>query len=111
MTRTGLTPEQSRLLEYIASFSDREEHCPSYEQMKKAMGLASKSGIHRLIQALHERGAIRRLPNRARSIEVVNLERFAPEVERKLASYCRQNRVSQEAAIALAVERFFGGAA
>ena len=46
---------------------------PSYDEMKDALGLASKSGIHRLISALEERGFIRRLPNKARAIEVLKL--------------------------------------
>jgi len=46
---------------------------PSYDEMKDALGLASKSGIHRLITALEERGFIRRLPNKARALEVLKL--------------------------------------
>ena len=46
---------------------------PSYDEMKDALGLASKSGIHRLITALEERGFIRRLPNKARALEVIKL--------------------------------------
>ena len=46
---------------------------PSFEEMKEALGLKSKSGIHRLISALEERGFLRRLPNRARALEVIKL--------------------------------------
>src|SRR5690606_22418236 len=46
---------------------------PSFDEMKEALDLASKSGIHRLITALEERGFIRRLPNRARALEVLRL--------------------------------------
>ena len=46
---------------------------PSYDEMKDSLGLASKSGIHRLITALEERGFLRRLPNKARAIEVLKL--------------------------------------
>ena len=46
---------------------------PSFDEMKDALDLKSKSGIHRLITALEERGFIRRLPNRARAIEVIKL--------------------------------------
>ena len=53
---------------------------PSYDEMKDALGLASKSGIHRLITALEERGFIRRLPNKARALEVLKLpEDFRPQ--------------------------------
>ena len=53
---------------------------PSYDEMKDALGLASKSGIHRLITALEERGFIRRLPNKARALKVLKLpEDFRPQ--------------------------------
>ena len=53
---------------------------PSYDEMKDALGLASKSGIHRLITALEERGFIRRLPNKARALEVLKLpDDFRPQ--------------------------------
>lgn len=62
-----LTIKQRKLLDYLKSRLD----CPSYEEMKDALGLRSKSGVHRLISALEERGFIRRLPNLARAIEIV----------------------------------------
>ena len=66
-----LTVKQHELLLYI---QNRLEDCgisPSFEEMKDALDLKSKSGVHRLISALEERGFIRRLPNRARALEVV----------------------------------------
>lgn len=67
MTRT-----QQQLLWYIGQFrSENDGVCPSYDEMKQFMGFASKSGIHRLVTALEERGHIRRLPHRARAIEVI----------------------------------------
>jgi SOS-response transcriptional repressor LexA len=62
-----LTAKQERLLEYLRS----QERCPSFEEMREALGLRSKSGVHRLIAALEERGYIRRHLNRARAIELV----------------------------------------
>lgn len=97
MSRTCLTPEQSRLLAYIAEFSEREGHAPSYEQMKRAMGLASKSGIHRLIEALDERGAIRRFPNRARAIEVIDQPNLPRELETRISAYCRNIGITRSA--------------
>lgn len=107
-TRHGLTPEQARLLAYIAEFCDREGHSPSYQQMAGAMGLASKSGVHRLIEALHERGCIHRLPNRARSIEVVNASRFAPHIETALVDAIRETGIARERFIEIAVAEFVG---
>jgi repressor LexA len=68
-----LTRKQYELLRFI---SERLKECgvpPSFDEMKDALDLRSKSGIHRLITALEERGFIRRLPNRARAIEVIKL--------------------------------------
>lgn len=68
-----LTPKQHDLLMFIKGRLDESGVSPSFEEMKDALGLHSKSGIHRLIKALEERGFIRRLPNRARALEVIKL--------------------------------------
>ena len=68
-----LTKKQNELLIYINQNLRETGVAPSYEEMKDALDLRSKSGIHRLINALEERGFIRRLPHRARAIEVTKL--------------------------------------
>ncbi len=68
-----LTSKQQQLLMYIKQHLDMGGISPSFEEMKEALDLKSKSGIHRLISALEERGFIRRLPNRARALEVLKL--------------------------------------
>lgn len=68
-----LTPKQQELLIFIQNRLDEGGVSPSFEEMKDALDLKSKSGIHRLINALEERGFIRRLANRARALEVVKL--------------------------------------
>lgn len=68
-----LTPKQQELLSFIQNRLDEGGVSPSFEEMKEALDLRSKSGIHRLINALEERGFIRRLPNRARALEVLKL--------------------------------------
>ncbi len=86
-----LTKKQSELLRYIHERLKETGVPPSFDEMKDALDLRSKSGIHRLIMALEERGFIRRLPNRARALEVLRLPesstpatpragRFAPSV-------------------------------
>ena len=72
-----LTRKQSELLRFIHERLQEEGVPPSFEEMKDALDLRSKSGIHRLIMALEERGFIRRLPNRARAIEVLRLPESA----------------------------------
>lgn len=66
----GLTSRQLSLLNYIASYIKTHEIPPSFDEMKDAIELKSKSGVHRLVNSLEERGFIMRLPNRARSIGV-----------------------------------------
>ena len=68
-----LTQKQNELLIYIHQNLRETGVAPSYEEMKDALDLRSKSGIHRLINALEERGFIRRLANRARAIEIIKL--------------------------------------
>ena len=68
-----LTRKQHELLMFIHERLKEAGIPPSFDEMKEALDLASKSGIHRLITALEERGFIRRLPNRARALEVIRL--------------------------------------
>jgi repressor LexA len=87
-----LTKKQSELLRFIHERLKETGVPPSFDEMKDALFLRSKSGIHRLILALEERGFIRRLPNRARALEVLRLpdsasppetgrtKRFSPSV-------------------------------
>ena len=76
-----LTRKQSELLRFINERLKEAGVPPSFDEMKEALDLRSKSGIHRLIIALEERGFIRRLPNRARALEVLRLpESSSPSV-------------------------------
>ncbi len=85
-----LTKKQIELLRFIHERLTENGVPPSFDEMKEALDLKSKSGIHRLILALEERGFIRRLPNRARALEVIRLpdayvprpgrQRFSPSV-------------------------------
>jgi repressor LexA len=83
-----LTKKQLDLLDFINKRQARDGVPPSFDEMKEALDLRSKSGIHRLITALEERGFIRRLPHRARALEILKLPEslnsgrsgFAPRV-------------------------------
>ncbi len=76
-----LTAKQHELLLFVQHRLEDTGISPSFEEMKDALDLKSKSGVHRLISALEERGFIRRLPNRARALEVVR----QPENQRGVA--------------------------
>lgn len=68
-----LTSKQKELLTFIHTRLQEQGVPPSFDEMKEALKLQSKSGVHRLIIALEERGFIRRLPHRARALEVIKL--------------------------------------
>ena len=72
-----LTRKQHELLMFIHERLKETGVSPSFDEMKEALDLASKSGIHRLITALEERGFLRRLPHRARALEVVKMPQQA----------------------------------
>jgi repressor LexA len=73
-----LTAKQRELLLFIDQRLGETGISPSFDEMREALDLKSKSGVHRLISALEERGFIRRLPNRARALEVMKLPETRP---------------------------------
>ena len=73
-----LTAKQRELLLFIDTRLNESGISPSFDEMREALDLKSKSGVHRLISALEERGFIRRLPNRARALEVLKLPESRP---------------------------------
>lgn len=81
-----LTQKQRDLLCFINDHMQNSDVAPSFEEMKEALGLKSKSGIHRLISALEERGYIKRLAHRARALEVLRLpDGMAPKISTMVA--------------------------
>ncbi|SCW68595.1 repressor LexA [Sphingobium faniae] len=93
-----LTPKQQQLLSFIQTRLEERGVSPSFEEMKDALDLRSKSGIHRLINALEERGFIRRLPNRARALEVLKL----PEAMHRLPTEVPAARPQASASLPIA---------
>ncbi|HET9640069.1 MAG TPA: transcriptional repressor LexA [Allosphingosinicella sp.] len=89
-----LTRKQSELLTYIQARLAESGVSPSFEEMKDALALKSKSGVHRLISALEERGFIRRLPNRARALEILRM----PDAQAGTAAQPRSPAPSLQAA-------------
>ncbi len=85
-----LTPKQKQLLLFINERIEATGVPPSFDEMKDALNLKSKSGIHRLVMALEERGFIRRLPHRARALEVMKMPergRFGADGERRVRGF------------------------
>lgn len=78
-----LTRKQRELLLFISAHQADTGVTPSFDEMARGLGLASKSGVHRLISGLEERGYVRRLPHRARAIDVV---RMPPDLANKPSS-------------------------
>ena len=82
-----LTAKQRELLQFIHNRLKQDGVSPSFDEMREALDLKSKSGVHRLISALEERQFIRRLPNRARALEVVKMpETVSPTVAAAMAT-------------------------
>ena len=77
-----LTKKQLELLTFLKNHLKKNDVSPSFDEMKDALNLKSKSGIHRLVSALEERGFIRRLPNRARAIEIIKTTAIEPSIRR-----------------------------
>ena len=82
-----LTKKQYNLLQFIDNHLKSRGVSPSFDEMKDALGLKSKSGIHRLITGLEERGFIRRLPHRARALEVLQLPENLKQPERLTSGF------------------------
>ncbi len=78
-----LTQKQYQLLLFINKTLKETGCCPSFDEMRQAVGLKSKSGIHALITALEDRGFLRKLPHKARALEVVKLPKIKPVSEKK----------------------------
>ncbi len=74
-----LTTKQHQLLLFISDKLTATGVSPSFDEMKDALGLKSKSGVHRLINALEERGFIRRMANRARALEILKMPEISQE--------------------------------
>ena len=104
-----LTRKQYELLRFISERLKESGVPPSFDEMKDALDLRSKSGIHRLITALEERGFIRRLPNRARAIEVIKLPELSGSGNGKAAAASRpassKARSARSAAAAASARR------
>lgn len=92
-----MTAGQAKLLAFIRRYQNEKGITPSYDEMREAMGLVSKSGIHRLIVGLEMRGRITRLEGRARAIEIVpsaaalaeaNAERIATRAVKMISDIC-----------------------
>ena len=99
-----LTRKQYELLMYIEASLRDGGVSPSFDEMKEALGLKSKSGIHRLITGLEERGFIRRLPHRARALEVLKL----PENAQPLQNAQKTASISEKSFTPSVIEGQFG---
>ncbi|MDX1704769.1 MAG: transcriptional repressor LexA, partial [Altererythrobacter ishigakiensis] len=95
-----LTAKQHELIRFIQQRLEETGISPSFEEMKEALDLKSKSGVHRLISALEERGFIRRLANRARALEVIKMPEDATPVGRSAAASDPVARVTSPAPLA-----------
>ncbi len=89
-----LTPKQHKLLVFIDDFIKETGHCPSFEEMKDAVGLKSKSGIHALLNSLIERGFVRKLAHKARALEVIKMPQVEQQEKELLSNIANDNNDS-----------------
>ena len=94
-----LTGKQHQLLSYLIDYQAEKDITPSFDEMRAAIGLASKSGIHRLVSALEERGYIRKLPNRARAIKILRHPGSGPETHEASTNVITANFTPANSAI------------
>jgi len=78
-----LTLKQKKLLDYITLYFDKNKIFPTFEEMKLHLNLKSKSGIHKLLSALEEKGAINRVPHKARALKLNNIIRMNEYLDQK----------------------------
>ncbi|MCK1577852.1 hypothetical protein [Bradyrhizobium sp. 174] len=114
----GLTERQAELVAFVRAQVKHRGIAPSYEEIREKMGLASKSGVCRLIDGLIERGALVRLPGKARSLSVpAGAEPYAlsldplPEVRRAIEAYAAEHNISAKTACEEALRAYFTEAA
>ena len=94
-----LTGKQHQLLSYLINYQAEKDITPSFDEMRTAIGLASKSGVHRLVSALEERGYIRKLPNRARAIEILRHPGSGTEAENSTTNVITADFTPEKAAV------------
>lgn len=105
MSKLGITSLESDLLAFIDIFVSEKGYSPSLQEMGDHLRMV-KSGVHRLVEGLEQRGRIRRLPNQARSISVVrDLPR---DIETALAGCCRESGMPRHAIIEAALREYLG---
>lgn len=107
MNALGLTPRQRDVLAYLNDYTNARGYSPSYPEIGAAIGLKSKSGVHRLVVALEKRGHIRRNPNFPRSIDVSGGTRdvaLGIELDADLCAAAAERGLTPESLIARAVE-------
>lgn len=109
---SGLTQRQNDGLSLIKSKVAESGVAPSFREIAAGLGLRSISGVHRILSALEERGAIRRLPNRARAIEVLSdqslRELLGNELADELENYAAQQLIKPKTALREAVRAYLG---
>lgn len=106
---TALTRRQSEALDFIQSYVAANGIAPAYTEIASALDLNSKSGVHRLVKELEDRGAIRVLANRARGIEIVRPQPAAIiHLRAVLASFSENGILFAEAPAVVAAMQFLG---
>jgi SOS-response transcriptional repressor LexA len=113
---TALMPRQADCLKVIKTSIEWRGYSPSYREIELALGLHSRSGVHRLVKGLEDRGAISRIPHRSRGLTIVehgsDVLAFLPrKVRSAVQSFAQEQGIPAQAAVAEICRRYFQGAA
>lgn len=108
-----LTVAQGNVLEFIRTFSAEHGHAPTMTEIADGTGRKSKSGIYYIVEALEERGAIRRLHNRARAIEIIvhpssALDFLTPDLRREIDKIAAREGVAPHVTVSEIVRGYLG---
>lgn len=108
----GLTPRQAELLAFVREQIAQHGVSPSYDEIKDKLGLRSRGNVVRIVDGLIERGALSRLPGKARSLVITSrsdaiMVSPAPEVRSAIEAYACEHRISVETACAEALRAYF----
>lgn len=110
---SGLTPQQARVLSFVRDFVALHGWSPAYSEIGAHLGGLSRSSVHRLIGELEIRGQVRRLPGKARGIEVImpRTVELNPEIYALIYAYAQKNSTSVKTATNEALRSWLGAAA
>lgn len=110
----GLTPLQLSAFRFIADFIEHQKVAPTIEEIRKGIGSRSRGHVHKIVEALIERGYVRHLPNKARALEIVAKAQpitLSPDIDQQVSRYATEHKIARNTAVNELLRLQFGDAA